>query len=160
MITLYQELLNNKKVLPGITDAVFKRIMMNHKDYLGLILENTVHIPSSDIVERGEFLNSEVPANHLSIKLSRMDLLLKVDNYYINLEANTTNDTPLRIRNEAHFARFIFNEYIRKDKKTLEEILYQVAFNKTKRLSNELIVRLKFWNSNLDVGEEKISKVL
>ena len=37
---LYKELLENKKVLPGISDIVFKRIMTNHKEYLGLILEN------------------------------------------------------------------------------------------------------------------------
>ena len=88
-----------------------------------------------------------------------MDLLLKVDKYYINLEANTSLKDSLLIRNEAHFAGLIFNEYSRKDKKTLEEILYQVSFNKKKRLSKELIVRLQYWDKELNVGDESLLKV-
>ena len=38
-LVLYEELLKSGNVLPGLTDPVFKRIMTNHKDYLGLILE-------------------------------------------------------------------------------------------------------------------------
>lgn len=156
---LYEELLKNKKVLPGITDTVFKKIMIHHKDYLGLILENIIPIKKEEIEEKGKFLNIEIPSSHLSMKNERMDLLLKVDNYYINLEANTSTKIPLIIRNEAHFAGMVFNEYARKDKKTLEEILYQVAFYKTKRLSNKLKVNLKWWDEDLKLGEKNIQKV-
>lgn len=41
---LYQELLENGKVLPGIMDPVFKRIMTHHKDYLGFILERFIPV--------------------------------------------------------------------------------------------------------------------
>jgi len=41
---LYEELVKNGKVLPGISDVVFKKIMINHKDYLGLILENIISV--------------------------------------------------------------------------------------------------------------------
>ena len=156
---LYEELLKNGKVLPGISDVVFKKIMMNHKDYLGLILENIMPVSKEDIIEKGEFLNIEIPPSHLSLKDGRMDLLLKVGKYYINLEANTNIKDALIIRNEAHFAGLIFNEYARRDKKTLEEILYQVSFNKKKRLSPELIVRLQYWDKELNVGDENILKV-
>ena len=132
---LYKELLENKKVLPGISDIVFKRIMINHKDYLGLILENIMPVSKEEIINKGEFLNIEIPPSNLVLKNSRMDLLLKVDKYYINLEANTNISPALIIRNIAHFSGLAFNEYSRRDKKTLEEILYQVSFNKKKRLS-------------------------
>ena len=36
-LSLYQELVKNKKVLIGLTDPVFKRVMTSHKEYLGLI---------------------------------------------------------------------------------------------------------------------------
>lgn len=88
-----------------------------------------------------------------------MDLLLRVGKYYINLEANTIISPALIIRNMAHFAGLTFNEYTRKDKKTLEEILYQISFNKKKRLSNELVVRLQYWDRKLNVGEESLLKV-
>ena len=156
---LYQELLENGKVLPGITDVVFKRIMTTHKDYLALILENIIPLSKEEIIEKGEFLNIEIPPSNLSLKDGRMDLLLKVDKYYINLEANTSISPALIIRNIAHFAGLTFNEYARRDKKTLEEILYQVSFNKTKRLANEIVVRLKYWDKELNVGDENLLKV-
>ena len=147
-MSLYEELLKNGKVLPGLSDVVFKMIMTKHKEYWGIILGNILPLTKEEIIERGEFLNVEIPPSHLSLKNGRMDLLLRVDKYYINLEANTTIKDALLIRNEAHFAGLIFNEYARRDKKTLEEILYQVSINKTKRLSNELIVKLKYWIIN------------
>lgn len=157
-MSLYEELLKNNKVLPGITDCVFKKIMMNHKDYLGLILENILPLTQEEI-EKCEFLNIEIPPSHLSLKNSRMDLLLRIGKYYINLEANSSITESLIIRNEAHFAGLIYNEYARRDKKTLEEILYQVAFNKKKRLSSELKVNLQYWDSKLNVGDDRIIKV-
>lgn len=156
---LYEELLKNGKVLPGISDVVFKKIMISHKDYLGLILEKIIPVSKEDIIEKGEFLNIEIPPSNLSLKNGRMDLLLRVGKYYIDLEANSIINDSLLIRNEAHFGGLIFNEYARRDKKTLEEILCQVSFNKKKRLSNELIVRLQYWDRKLNVGDERILKV-
>ena len=72
---LYQELVENGKVLPGITDVVFKRIMITHKEYLALILENIIPISKEDIMEKGEFLNIEIPPSNLSLK-DKKDLLL------------------------------------------------------------------------------------
>ena len=100
-----------------------------------------------------------MPSQNMNTKTGRMDLLLQVGKYSINLEANSKIDTALIIRNEAHFSWLIYQEYARKDKKTLEEILYQVAFNKKYRLSKELIVRLQYWDKELKVGEENLLKV-
>ena len=158
-MNLYEELLKNGKVLPGISDVVFKRIMTKHKEYLGMILENFLPLSKEMIVKKGEFLNVEIPPSHLSLRNVRMDLLLKVDKYYINLEANNKISDALLIRNEAHLAGLIFNEYARRDKKTLEEILYQVSFNKEKRLSKELIIRLQYWDKKLNVGDDRILKI-
>ena len=156
---LYEELLKNGKVLPGITDAVFKKIMISHKDYLAIILENVLPISKEEIIEKGEFLNMEIPPSHLSLKNSRMDLLLKIGNYYINLEANTSINNALFIRNAAHFSGLVYKEYSRKDKKTLDEILYQVSFNKTKRLSQALVVKLQYWDKELEVGDDNFIKI-
>ena len=156
---LYQELLDNGKVLPGLTDPVFKKIMMSHKNYLGFILEKFMPLTKEEIEKNGEFQNVELPAPHMSIKTGRMDLLLKVQNYYINLEANSKIDQALRIRNEAHFSWLIYNEYSRVDKKTLDEILYQVAFNKERRLAEELIVKLIYFDPKLNVGDDHLVKV-
>ena len=158
-MNLYEELIKNKKVLPAITDVVFKKIMTTHKDYLGFILDKVIPCTQQEIMEEGEFLQEELPPSHLSLKNSRLDLLLKVRNYYINLEANTGLGDALQIRNEAHFSGLAYHEYARKDKKTLDEILYQVSFYKTKRLSNNLIVTLQWWDKDLQVGDNHMIKV-
>jgi len=156
---LYQELLENGKVLPGIMDPVFKRIMTHHKDYLGFILERFMPLTKDEIEKEGEFQNVELPTFHISMKTGRMDLLLRVQNYYINLEANGKIDQSLRIRNEAHFSWLIYNEYSKVDKKTLDEILYQVAFNRGHRLTEKLIVELKYFDKKLNVGDDHLVKV-
>ena len=158
-LKLYQQLLENGKVLPGLTDPVFKKIMTSHKDYLGFILERFMPLTKEEVEKNGEFQNIELPAPHMSMKTGRMDLLLKVQNYYINLEANSKIDQALRIRNESHFAWLIYNEYTRENKKTLDEILYQVAFNKEHRLTEELIVKLKYFDQELNVGDDHLVKV-
>ena len=58
---LYQNLLDNQKVIPAIKDAIFKLVMVNHKKYLGLILENVIPLAKEE-VERGSFLNVEIPS--------------------------------------------------------------------------------------------------
>lgn len=158
-MTLYEELLKGKRVLPGLTDPVFKKIMISHKDYLGLILEYIIPITKEQVEKEGIFLNVEIPSSQKSFKMNRLDLLLQVGKYYINLEANNNLSNALRIRNEAHLSGLVYYEYSRKGKRTLEEILYQVAFNRQKRLSKELIVRLQYWDKKLNVGEENILKV-
>ena len=134
-------------------------IMTNHKEYLGLILENLIPLTKEEIEKDGVFLNVELPSKNLKLKTGRMDLLLQVGKYSINLEANSKIDTALIIRNEAHFSWMIYQEYARKDKKTLEEILYQIAFNKKYRLSKELIVRLQYFDKDLQVGDENFLKI-
>ena len=133
--------------------------MTNHKEYLGLILENLIPLTKEEIEKDGVFLNVELPSKNLKLKTGRMDLLLQVGKYSINLEANSKIDTALIIRNEAHFSWMIYQEYARKDKKTLEEILYQIAFNKKYRLSKELIVRLQYFDKDLQVGDENFLKI-
>ncbi len=156
---LYQELLENKKVLPGIMDPVFKRIMTHHKDYLGFILERFMPITKEEIEKEGQFQNVELPSHHMSLKTGRMDLLLKIKNYSINLEANSKIDQALLIRDTSHFSWLVYNEYSREDKKTLDEILFQVAFNKKRRLSQELIVRLRPYDPELNVGDDHLIKI-
>ena len=118
-----------------------------------------LHAKIKQIEKEGEFQNVELPTFHMSMKTGRMDLLLKVKNYYINLEANGKIDKSLIIRNEAHFSWLTYNEYSREDKKTLDEILCQVAFNKGHRLTEELIVKLKYWDYELNVGDDHLVKV-
>ena len=81
---LLDELIRTKTVIPAISDTIFKRLMMEHLDYLGYILENIMPLTQEEVM-KGEFLINELPSNHLHSKSNRLDLVLKVRNYIINI---------------------------------------------------------------------------
>jgi hypothetical protein len=131
---LLDELIRTRTVIPAISDTIFKRLMMEHLDYLGYILENIMPLTQEEVM-KGEFLMNELPSNHLYSKSNRLDLVLKVRNYIINIEANKSINLPLLNRNRAHFAGIIFKNY--SDKVSdMEYLHYQINFNGKNYLKN------------------------
>ena len=61
---LLDELIRTRTVIPAISDTIFKRLMMEHLDYLGYILENIMPLTQEEVM-KGEFLMNELPSNHL-----------------------------------------------------------------------------------------------
>lgn len=107
---------------------------------------------------KGEFLMNELPSNHLHSKSNRLDLVLKVKNYIINIEANKSINLPLLNRNRAHFAGIIFKNY--SDKVSdMEYLHYQINFNGKNYLKNEEVIDLKYYDKYLNVGEKNFRKI-
>lgn len=154
---LLDELIRTRTVIPAISDTIFKRLMMEHLDYLGYILENIMPLTQEEVM-KGEFLMNELPSNHLYSKSNRLDLVLKVRNYIINIEANKSINLPLLNRNRAHFAGIIFKNYSDKvsDMKYLH---YQINFNGKNYLKNEEVIDLKYYDKYLNVGEKNFRKI-
>ena len=156
---LIEKLKKENKVIPAISDTIFKRVMTEYKDYLGLILENVMSISSKEVKEDGIFLNNELPPNHLSLKNSRVDLILKVNNYLINLEANRKFSTSLIFRNEAHFSGIIFNEYAGKEKIGDSKKIYQINFNNYIYETNEIVLTFKYKDESNKIVDENYVKM-
>ena len=64
-----KELKEKGKVIPGIDDVVFKRIMMDHKDYLAKILNELMIIDEEIKEEEIVFIKNEFPPHDYHIHL-------------------------------------------------------------------------------------------
>lgn len=155
---LLKDLEETGTVIPALSDTIFKRLMMEHKEYLGFILENVIPLTKKEIME-GEFLSNELPSNHLELKSNRLDLVLKVKDYIINIEANREINLSLLTRNEAHFTGMIYKDYSSKSSENKDIFHYQVNFNEKNYLKDELVIILKYYDKKLNIGEEKFVKI-
>ena len=48
---LLDELIRTRTVIPAISDTIFKRLMMEHLDYLGYILENIMPLTQEEVMK-------------------------------------------------------------------------------------------------------------
>ena len=136
-----QELKDMGKVIPGIEDSIFKRIMLDHKDYLVKILNELILFDEKITEEDITFIKNEFPPHHYQNHLSRTDLLIKVKNYYIQIEANSRLDDLLLLRNDTHFDSLCLDVDANKDKHIKDEKITQINFNK--KVETNLIQKLK-----------------
>ena len=156
--SLFEQLQKEGRVIPAISDTLFKKVMTEHKDYLGIILENVMPL-TKEMVMEGEFENIEIPSSNELRKSNRLDLIFKTGDYKINLEANKRITVELLLRNEAHFAGLIYKEYSDKEKINYNSRICQVNFNGENRLANELVINLMYRDPKLKVEEKRLSKV-
>lgn len=156
--SLFEQLQKEGRVIPAISDTLFKKVMTEHKDYLGIILENVMPL-TKEMVMEGEFENIEIPSSNELRKSNRLDLIFKTGDYKINLEANKRITVELLLRNEAHFAGLIYKEYSDKEKINYNSRISQVNFNGENRLANELVINLMYRDPKLKVEEKRLSKV-
>lgn len=156
--SLFEQLQKEGCVIPAISDTLFKKVMTEHKDYLGIILENVMPL-TKEMVMEGEFENIEIPSSNELRKSNRLDLIFKTGDYKINLEANKRITVELLLRNEAHFAGLIYKEYSDKEKINYNSRISQVNFNGENRLANELVINLMYRDPKLKVEEKRLSKV-
>ena len=145
-------------VIPGIYDPIFKMIMVKHKDYFCYLINNILEI-SMDELEKGEFKNVEIPSKNNNYKLIRTDLTYKTKNSLIVIEANTDNNTRLKIRNKVHLGRSIDEEYSKKNNSDMAKVVYQLNFNRKNKLKNKSLIKMQLWDKELNIGEKSIYKI-
>ena len=160
-----QRLKEEKRVIPGINDAIFKRIMMNHKEYLARILKEFIPLDYEVILEELIYIHNEFPADSYTVKSSRTDLLVKVRNFYIQIEANKVLDDDLILRNDTHFDALCLRIDGEKEKKNFNERLLQLNVNgkiKTKDIPNldkKGIVRLQYMDKQDEILDPRYTKI-
>ena len=160
-----QRLKEEKRVIPGINDAIFKRIMMNHKEYLARILKEFIPLDYEVILEELIYIHNEFPADNYTVKSSRTDLLVKVRNFYIQIEANKVLDDDLILRNDTHFDALCLRIDGEKEKKNFNERLLQLNVNgkiKTKDIPNldkKGIVRLQYMDKQDEILDPRYTKI-
>ena len=89
-----------KYALPK-NDMIFLKIVETNKTILKSILESSLNTKVSDIMIK----NSKLYKNREKSKSNFLDLIVKVDDYYVNIEINTSWNENIKERN----IRFLYN---------------------------------------------------
>ncbi len=157
-LKLYEQLQKEGRVIPAIEDTLFKKIITEHKDYLGIILEDILPLTKETVME-GQFFSTEIPSSNIFRKSNRLDLVLKSGSYKLNLEANRKITIKLLLRNEAHFSGMIYQDYNDKENLDYNTNYCQVNFNGQNYLKKKLVITLTYHDKILDVEEKRLSKI-
>ena len=157
-LKLYEQLQKEGRVIPAIEDTLFKKIITEHKDYLGIILEDILPLTKEAVME-GQFFSTEIPSSNMFRKSNRLDLVLKSGGYKLNLEANRKITIKLLLRNEAHFSGMIYQDYNDKENLDYNTNYCQVNFNGQNYLKKKLVITLTYHDKILDVEEKRLSKI-
>lgn len=146
------------RVITAIEDTLFKKIITEHKDYLGIILEDILPLTKETVME-GQFFSTEIPSSNIFRKSNRLDLVLKSGGYKLKLEANRKITIKLLLRNEAHFSGMIYQDYNDKENLDYNTNYCQVNFNGQNYLKKKLVITLTYHDKILDVEEKRLSKI-
>ncbi len=157
-LKLYEQLQKEGRVIPAIEDTLFKKIITEHKDYLGIILEDILPLTKETVME-GQFFSTEIPSSNIFRKSNRLDLVLKSGSYKLNLEANRKITIKLLLRNEAYFSGMIYQDYNDKENLDYNTNYCQVNFNGQNYLKKKLVITLTYHDKILDVEEKRLSKI-
>ena len=157
-LKLYEQLQKEGRVIPAIEDTLFKKIITEHKDYLGIILEDILPLTKEAVME-GQFFSTEIPSSNMFRKSNRLDLVLKSGGYKLKLEANRKITIKLLLRNEAYFSGMIYQDYNDKENLDYNTNYCQVNFNGQNYLKKKLVITLTYHDKILDVEEKRLSKI-
>lgn len=108
-----QEKKNQDVLITSRYDLAFKTIMIKNKDILECILETALGKP----VVITEYIPQDLPIENILEKEKTVDLIVKCDNEYYEIEVNTSNGLEERIRNLNYFFRFITSRNVKANKR-------------------------------------------
>lgn len=134
-------LLEDKELLPGTTDALFK-VILPHQDFRGLlslILSECINMSPHYIKEHLVFLNTELPKEQLKEKGKITDILASIEGTILNIECNQNNNPSTAIKNN-FYHHAIFARSIRLGEKIEKRNVYQINFNTKTRFDNRMII--------------------
>lgn len=103
----------NDVLITSRYDLAFKTIMLKNKDILERILETALNRP----VEITSYIPQELPVENVLEKERVVDLIVKSNEEYYEIEVNTSNGLEERIRNLNYFLRFIASRSVKENKK-------------------------------------------
>ena len=129
-----------------LEDSLFKRIMQNNKRYLSTIISQLIKEISYEKALKGYFINTELIKPKVYAKKKITDLIYKIDNYYINLEANTSYSKELIIKNTTYIKKMSIQKILVNNKYDDNQNKYiQINFNLfSMPKSNEIINKYEY----------------
>lgn len=106
-------MLNSNEVIPLIFDGMFKKVFVENKEYLKILLERILDIKIMEL----EILNEELIGDYYDKKKTVLDLVVKItESEIINVEVNTDSKNSIMNRNLVYLCRLISNDLKKEEK--------------------------------------------
>lgn len=143
-----------KEIIPGVYDFVFKELVHdeNCREWLAEIISDVTGIDYNTLVKNIVIKDSKLRVNSRNEKKNIADIVLEVDNNYINIEMNNFYYQGLTMRNNAYHAS-ILKEVYKKDSDYLDiNKVIQINFNNFNTNKSKNIVD-KFMIINVETKE-------
>ena len=128
------------RLIPTMFDPVFKSLFQNKnfRKTLSYFLSILTKYSESYIYENLTFLNTEIPIENYSEKKKITDLIIKIDEDIINIEANRNNNKSTILKNNSYHHKLAYEKNHAGPDLNGGDVL-QININSKKRLKNILL---------------------
>ena len=101
-----------KRLIPTMFDPVFKSLFQNKnfRKTLSYFLSKLTKYSENYIYEHLTFLNTEIPIENYEEKKKIADLIIKIDEDLINIEANRNNNKSTILKNNSYHHKLAYEK--------------------------------------------------
>ena len=128
------------RLIPTMFDPVFKSLFQNKnfRKTLSYFLSRLTRYSESYIYEHLTFLNTEIPIENYDEKKKIADLIIKIDEDIINIEANRNNNKSTILKNNSYHHKLAYEKNHAGQDLNNGDVL-QININSKKRFQNILL---------------------
>ena len=128
------------RLIPTMFDPVFKSLFQNKnfRKTLSYFLSKLTKYSESYIYEHLTFLNTEIPIKNYDEKKKIADLIIKIDEDIINIEANRNNNKSTILKNNSYHHKLAYEKNHAGQDLNSGDVL-QININSKKRFQNILL---------------------
>ena len=156
---IIEELKEKDRVLPVISDPIFKSLFRNEemKGILSFIISEVTGLNEKYVYDNLKYRDSYLKKQNIIHKDNTTDLIVDIEDNTIMLEMNAENSIYNRFRNVAHFHSQIVNNIL--VSKRQEEVgqIFQINFDVKRAYTNKLISKIMMKDEDNQVDEDEIS---
>ena len=128
------------RLIPTMFDPVFKSLFQNKnfRKTLSYFLSRLTQYSENYIYEHLTFLNTEIPIENYAEKKKIADLIIKIDEDLINIEANRNNNKSTILKNSSYHHKLAYEKNHTGQDLNDGDVL-QININSKKRFQNILL---------------------
>ncbi len=152
-----------EQIVPITNDKMFFHIMHTNKRYLINLIHYITKIPLEKL-KKLEYIDTTLGENNKKNKHERSDIVVKCDNYIINLEMNRFYYKELMVKNFSYLCLLNNNINIEGEKYSIDEKFIQINFdcfnNYGKELKNKYILEEGIYKEKYPLQRMEIYHIL
>ena len=154
---------DENKIVPITDDKMFFHIMHTNKKYLINLIHYITKIPIEKLKDL-EYIDTTLGESNKKNKHERSDIVVKCDNYVINMEMNRSYYKELMVKNFSYLCLLNNNVNIEGEKYSIDEKFIQINFDcfndYGKELKNKYILEEGIYKEKYPLQRMEIYHVL